>query len=274
MDVKVSKRFAERAKGNLRRYQKIFEAARTRDVNESDTCVMISDFLADVLGYDKYSEVTTEFAIRSTFCDLAIKVAGRVAFLIEVKSIGTDLRENHVRQALDYAANQGIEWVLLTNGATWHAYRLRFEQPIRGDMVFVVDLLDPNVKPSHLIERLYLISREAASGSEIAEYYQRKEATSRYVLAQLMLAAPTLGILRRQLRQRFPGLRVAEDAIAELLRAEVIKRDALEGEKATAAERMIKRGSRRMAKQKGVAPVPDHATSPGVNPTPEATTAV
>lgn len=43
----------------------------TRDVNESDTCVIISDFLADVLGYDKYGEVTTEFAIRSiTIADL------------------------------------------------------------------------------------------------------------------------------------------------------------------------------------------------------------
>jgi hypothetical protein len=118
-------------------------------------------------------------------------------------------------------------------------------------MVFVIDLLDPNAKASQLIERLYLISREASNGGEIAEYYQRKEATSRYVLAQLMLSAATLGILRRQLRQRFPGLRITEEAIADLLRNEVVKRDALEGEKATAAERMIKRGNRRAAKTRG-----------------------
>src|SRR5687768_16462172 len=134
--MKVSKRFLDRAKGSLRRYQKILESARARDVNESDTCVILTDFLGDVLGYDKYTEVTTEFSIRSTFCDLAIKVGGRVQFLIEVKSAGTDLRDNHLRQAIDYAANQGIEWVLLTNGVVWQAHRVRFEQPIANDLVF------------------------------------------------------------------------------------------------------------------------------------------
>jgi hypothetical protein len=91
--------------------------ARSRDVGESDTVLIATDFLADVLGYDKYSEITAEFVIRSTFCDLAIRTNGQLRFLIEVKAIGTDLKENHLRQAADYGANQGADWVLLTNGA-------------------------------------------------------------------------------------------------------------------------------------------------------------
>ena len=89
--IKVSKRFVDRARTSLRRYQKVLETAKARDVNESDTSVIVSDLLADVLGYDKYSEVTTEFAVRSTFCDLAIKIDGHLTYLIEVKSVGTDL---------------------------------------------------------------------------------------------------------------------------------------------------------------------------------------
>jgi len=46
--------------------------------------VIATDFLADVLGYDKYGEITTEFSVRSTFCDLAVKVQGELAYLIEV----------------------------------------------------------------------------------------------------------------------------------------------------------------------------------------------
>jgi hypothetical protein len=53
MAIKMSKRFVDRAKAQLRRYQKIIESARARDVGESDTCVIVSDFLSDVLGYDK-----------------------------------------------------------------------------------------------------------------------------------------------------------------------------------------------------------------------------
>ena len=54
--------------------------------------------------------------IRSTFCDLAVKLDGHLAFLIEVKAIGLELKEQFVKQAVDYAANQGVEWVVLTNG--------------------------------------------------------------------------------------------------------------------------------------------------------------
>jgi hypothetical protein len=39
--------------------------------------------LAGVFGYDKYSEVTSEFAIRGTYCDLAIKIDGALKTLIE-----------------------------------------------------------------------------------------------------------------------------------------------------------------------------------------------
>jgi hypothetical protein len=52
-------------------------------------------------------------------------------------------------------------------------------------------------------------------------------------------------MLRRQLRALFPGLKVSEDEIEELLRNEVVKRDAFEGDRAVAAEKMVKKAERR-----------------------------
>lgn len=251
--MKVSKRFVDRARSNLRKYQKTFEAARKRDVGESDTCVIISDFLADVLGYDKYSEVTTEFEIRSTFCDLAIKINGRLQFLIEVKSVGTDLKDNHMRQATDYAANQGVDWVLLTNGAQWKAYKLKFEKPIQAEEVFTIDLLNRETKSAQLLEKLYLISKEAGGGGAMDSYYQQQEAKSRYVVGQVLLGEPVLTTIRRELRRLFPGVRTNDAELGELLRTEVIKRDVLEGERAISAERAVRRGARRLAREKGIA---------------------
>lgn len=246
---RISKRYLDRAKPNLKRYQKAFEIARGRDANESDTCVIITDFLADVLGYDKYSEVTTEFAIRSTFCDLAIKVGGRLQYLIEVKSVGTDLKGNHLKQAVDYAANQGVDWVLLTNGILWKAYRLKFEKPIQHEEVFSIDLLAPEAKPSVLLEKLYLISKEAGGDSAITTFWQQKEAMSRYVVAQLLLDEPFIPLLRRELRRLYPGVRIDEADLRELLRTEVVKRDCIEGEQALAAERAIRKHARRRVKK-------------------------
>jgi hypothetical protein len=44
-----------------------------------------------------------------------------------------------------------------------------------------------------------------------------------------------LGTLRRELRWLAPGLRITEEDLATLLQLEVLKRDALEGDKADAA---------------------------------------
>jgi hypothetical protein len=248
--INLSKRYLDRAKGHLRRYQRILANAKARDVGESDTVLIVTDFLSDVLGYDKYSEITAEFVIRSTFCDLAIQVDGQLRFLIEVKAIGTELRENHLRQAVDYGANQGAEWVLLTNGADWRAYRIRFEQPISHDLAFDVDLLDPECKNAAILEMLYLISREALNGGEIDRYWQQKEATNRFVVTQVLLTTPVLGMLRRELRRLAPGLRVGEDELATLLQVEVLKRDVLDGEKAEVAAKRVRRAVRKRERKR------------------------
>ena len=68
---------------------------------------IVKDMLADVFGYDKYSEVTSEFSIRATFCDLATKLDGVLQALIDVKATGTDMKDNRVRQMLLLGATPG-----------------------------------------------------------------------------------------------------------------------------------------------------------------------
>ena len=75
--------------------------AKNRDINESDTVVIVADMLADIFGYKKYIEITTEFAIRSTYVDLAVKVGQEVRFLIEAKAVGVALKDFHIKQAID-----------------------------------------------------------------------------------------------------------------------------------------------------------------------------
>lgn len=241
----VSKRFADRARPALRRFQKVLESARKRDVNESDTSVIVSDILTEILGYDKYQEVTTELSVRSTFCDLAIKLHGRLQYLIEVKSIGTELKDTHLRQAIEYGSREGIEWVLLTNGYVWQAHRIRFEQPIDHDLVFEINLLSNDTSAAEALEKLYLVSKEAGNATVIDLYWQSKEATSRYVLAQLLLTDPVLRLIRRQLRSLFKGTKITTEELSQIFQLEVMKREALEGEKAEAASKTVRRAVRR-----------------------------
>jgi hypothetical protein len=77
-------RAAERIRAALKQFQPILASAKSRDVNESDTVVIITDMLQAVFGYDKYSEIASEHTIRGTYCDLAVKLGGTLAFLLEV----------------------------------------------------------------------------------------------------------------------------------------------------------------------------------------------
>src|ERR1043165_680926 len=93
----ISKKATTRIVSELKRYQPILLDAKRRDVSESDTVVIVADMLADVLGYNKYQEITAEFAIRGTFVDLAVKVGSDIRFLVECKAIGTELKDAHVK---------------------------------------------------------------------------------------------------------------------------------------------------------------------------------
>ena len=72
----VSSKVAARITLQMKRYQSILLAIQKRDVSEADTVTVINDILADVCGYDKYHQVTSQYAIRGTFVDLAVKVEG------------------------------------------------------------------------------------------------------------------------------------------------------------------------------------------------------
>ena len=151
---KVSNKVAERLSIGLKRFQPVVQSAKTRDVNESDTVIVVTDMLSEVFGYDKYSELTSEFAIRGTFCDLATKVDGEVQCLIEVKAVGTELKESHMKQAVDYAANQGVDWVILTNAAHWKVYQVSFGKPVSHDLIVNLELLSLSHKKDPDIETL------------------------------------------------------------------------------------------------------------------------
>lgn len=88
----VPKRVAERIVAGIKRFQPVLSDARSRDVGESDTVTIVKDMLAEVFGYDKYAELTSEYSIRGTYCDLATKIDGTLQALIEVKAVGLDLK--------------------------------------------------------------------------------------------------------------------------------------------------------------------------------------
>jgi predicted type IV restriction endonuclease len=245
----IPKKVITRLTQEIGTFQKVLATARDRDINESDTVAIVSDILASAFGFDKYTEVTSEFAIRNTYCDLAIKVDDKVQYLIEVKAIGLSLKENHLRQALNYGANQGIPWVVLTNGIIWEIYRIRFEKPIDADLVCTIDLLSINPRKTEEQEKLFLLCKEGLSKAAMDEFHERVQSVNRFIIGALALSEPVISTVRRELKKMVPGLKVDNEEIERILKSEVLKREVIEGDPAAKAKTRVKRATHQAKKR-------------------------
>ncbi len=255
----------ERIKTGLTKFRKVLEFAKERELNESDTVAIITDILAEVFGYDKYLEVTSELAVRGMYCDLAIKIGEKFEYLIECKAIGHDLKENHLRQAINYGANKGIQWVVLTNGMDWQVYRLRFEQPIAWDLVARIDMSVVDMRVERDPERLFILTKEGVEKNARVDLFEKGQCVNRYVCAQLLLQEPVVNLLKREFRKMADGLSVEEAEILALLRDGVLRRDLLDCEDSAAAKAKILRFYKSQMKkpvEKRPAPAPVTAPQP------------
>lgn len=80
--ARIPKKVINRISSKLKLYQDIVANIRSRDVSEADTVTVIKDIMSNVFGYDKYLELTSEQQIRGTYCDLAVRLDGKIHYLL------------------------------------------------------------------------------------------------------------------------------------------------------------------------------------------------
>lgn len=234
----------QRVIDGLKKYVPLIKLLKSKDINESDTVVVVTDMLSDVFGYEKYGEITSEFAIKKTFCDLAIKIDGGVVFLIEVKAIGIDLKADHIKQAVDYGANAGVDWVILTNSIVWKIYRIIFSKPVLHELVCEVDLDKISLKKESDLEMIHLVCKESLLKTALEEFHSKKQVLSKHFIGNLLISDSILDVLRKTIKKMNPDIRIEPEAIKQVLIDDVIKRELLEGEKAVEATKKITKFNR------------------------------
>lgn len=217
----------DRLKAGLRKYIKPLTDFKERDANEGDTRLLITDFLCDVLGFDKYADLTTEYQVRGEFADYGIRIDKDLVAFLEVKRVTTTLSAKHLRQVEMYAVNEGVEWVILTNGVVWQAYHLDVTAglPVLIDLVLDVDLLGP-ATAAQKANQLFYLTRESLQRLQINEAWKRTKATAPKSLAALVLAPAVLDAIRKELRKK-TGHRLGANELATMLRENVLRPDCL-----------------------------------------------
>lgn len=246
--INVSTKIKERMTKGLKKFQPVLLKAHAADVNESDTVTIITDILCEIFGYDKYENITSEFAIKKTYCDIAIKLDDKIPFLIECKAIALDLKDDHVRQATNYAADSGIEWVILTNGITWKIYHITFGKPVDKELVYEFNICELSAKKQSDIELLYYLCIEAfASNSKatLEDLRQQKQIMNRFVIGQVIMSDAGIDSIRKCLRKLYPELKATKDEIYAIVCNEVFKREISDSDEAAEAKKAVAKQERK-----------------------------
>jgi len=216
----------ERVRVALKKFTRPLQDLVARDANEGDTRLLITDLLCDALGYDKYEDLTTEYMVRGEFADYGVRIDKQMAAFIEVKRATTKLGVKHLRQVEMYAVNEGVEWVVLTNGAHWQVYHLTAGLPVAIDLTIDLDLLGPQTT-NHKADQLFYLSKESFKRKQIEDVWKQSAATSPKALLDVLLSAPVLEATRKELRRR-AGYNVEPADLARMLRASIVRPDVLD----------------------------------------------
>lgn len=215
----------ERMKAAIKKFSKPLADLVARDANEGDTRLLVTDMLCDGFGFDKYSELTTEYRVKGEFADYGIRLEKDLIAFLEVKRVNTKLSSKHLRQVESYAVNEGVEWVILTSGVVWQVYHITGGLPVVVDLALEVDLLGEETN-TQKANQLYYLTKESLKRRQIDSLWQAKRATSPKSLASVLCSENVVTAIRRELK-RATGQSVTDEEVVRLLNHTVLRPECL-----------------------------------------------
>lgn len=210
----------ERISTVLKKIGKSIEALKARDAVEADTRLLVTDVLCDMLGFDKYEDLTAEYQVKGEFADYGVRVDKQLVAFVEIKRITQKLNATHLRQVESYALKNGVSWAILTNAQQWQVYNIQLVSGEEAEttLVFEIDLLDPAVKPRDKIELLLAMSREGFAKGLIDQAWRKRFLSSPKVLRPVILSDPVINEIRRELKKQ-QGTKIEADQIRQSIEA-------------------------------------------------------
>lgn len=207
---------------SLKDYKKNYLKEEYFSLDESATRIMINNFLTNVLGYTELAEIRTEYSIKGTYADYVIQLDNVQHIIVEVKAIQINLNDNHIRQSIGYAANEGIDWVLLTNGKEWKLYRVIFGKPIESKLVFSYDFTNED-EFKKAIEEFEYLSKKCVSSGELEKFWNRHNAVAPKNLCMHLYKPDIIKCLKKHLKKDF-GVNFNEEEIFDAVHEIIIRK--------------------------------------------------
>jgi hypothetical protein len=160
------------------------------------------------------------------------------------------LNDNHVKQAVDYGANSGVNWVILTNGEDWKIYKIKFGKHIEKELVAEFNLLKINPKNEKDLELLFVISKDGQEKSTIEDYYTSIQIKNKFIIGNILNGSEVHSLIKRTMRKLFEDVKITDEEIADIMANDIIKREIIDSEESKKAKKDIEKAAKKLEKTK------------------------
>jgi hypothetical protein len=223
MPPKFEVKTKERIRKGLERYIDIISHASQRGITEEDTSTIVQSMLVDLLGYDRFKELTGQYLVKGRWADWAVKVDDSLNFFVEVKPLSIKLREKDLFQVVSYSRQHDLEWAILSTADVWQCHRVASGQDTES--FFEIRILDESQPMDEKVERFYLLSKEGFSRGAMQDMWIQRECFRPDRLAISILSDEVMTALRKIVHKDNPGRRVELDALRDAVKRGVIRGD-------------------------------------------------
>jgi hypothetical protein len=162
--------------GCIEDLQKKLEKNKRENLGETATRTIFIDPLLQALGWDVTNpeEVQLEYpTVGGGFVDYAPKLNREPVLLIEAKGLNDSLNDKAISQVVAYAASDGIEWCILTNGIDYKVYKSTENVKAPEKLLYEVSI-DPKDAGERtikeVVELLNRFSKESMIDKVLDEY--------------------------------------------------------------------------------------------------------
>jgi len=223
MPPKYEARAKDRIRKGIARYAGILQQAAEQGANEANTSAIVHAMLAELLGYDRFFELTGEYEVRGHWADWAVRVDNNIWFFVEVKAVSAKLRDRDLMQVVAYARQYDIPWAILTNGQVWQCHHVASGEDVAS--FFEVRLLDAEQPVREKVDFFYLLSKEGFSRGTLQGVWQESQRLRPDYLARLLVSESVLTEVRRLVHKDHTGRRLDLRELRDAIERHVLRGD-------------------------------------------------
>lgn len=203
----------------VKKYKKYISIAKSKQMNESDTSMIVADILSEITWFDKLTDITSEYKIKGQFCDYGIKYESKLHMLIEIKQISFELNEWHLYQVTSYAWNEWVKWVILTNLQNRQLYAIFLWEKIEKELLLSIDVLsDAKWNDDKIVSFFEMIHKESIKKKLLEKLLTEKTAWSKTNIVKIIMKPETIKYITKQL-EKSTKVKIPVEHVHDFLRS-------------------------------------------------------